>query len=130
LVGGPGLVHVDAYRLSSPAEIDDLDLDSSLADSVTLVEWGEGLAEQLSGDRLEVVVERADDPLDDTRRVWLRPVGRRWTEVDWPAWAEATARAEVAQAAAEPTTGGGRDMAESAAGGGRAAAGESEADHG
>jgi tRNA threonylcarbamoyladenosine biosynthesis protein TsaE len=85
LIGGPALVHVDAYRLGGPAEIDDLDLDSALADSVTLIEWGAGLAEQLSDDRLEVVIERADDPTDDTRLVQLRPVGRRWRDVDWSA---------------------------------------------
>jgi tRNA threonylcarbamoyladenosine biosynthesis protein TsaE len=82
-IGGPALVHVDAYRLGAPAEIDDLDLDSALADAVTLIEWGAGLAERLSDDRLEVVIERADDPMDDTRLVQLRPVGQRWREVDW-----------------------------------------------
>ena len=46
-VGGPDLVHVDAYRLGGLAELDDLDLDASLEESVTVVEWGEGLAERL-----------------------------------------------------------------------------------
>lgn len=41
---GPGLVHVDAYRLGGLEELDALDLDSSLEESVTVVEWGEGLA--------------------------------------------------------------------------------------
>jgi tRNA threonylcarbamoyladenosine biosynthesis protein TsaE len=54
LVGGPALVHVDAYRLGGLAEVDDLDLD--LAGSVTVVEWGEGLAEGLSADRLEITI--------------------------------------------------------------------------
>src|SRR3954464_13430485 len=44
---GPPLVHVDAYRLGSIAEVDDLDLDASLDDSVTVVEWGEGLVDEL-----------------------------------------------------------------------------------
>src|SRR5215468_11216743 len=48
LCGGPSLVHVDAYRLAGFAELDDLDLDASLAESVTIVEWGEGLAEGLA----------------------------------------------------------------------------------
>ena len=56
LVGGPPLVHVDAYRLGGFAELDDLDLDTSLEDSVTVVEWGHGLAEDLADDRLEVVL--------------------------------------------------------------------------
>ena len=46
---GPAhLVHVDAYRLTSPAELDDLDLDATLADAVTVVEWGQGIAEGLA----------------------------------------------------------------------------------
>ena len=57
LTGGPALVHADAYRLGGAAEIDDLDLDSSTASSVTVVEWGEGLAEGLSEDRLEIAIE-------------------------------------------------------------------------
>src|SRR5947207_6410831 len=39
LAGGPALVHADAYRLSGPAEVDDLDLDQAMAESVTVVEW-------------------------------------------------------------------------------------------
>ena len=50
--GGPDLVHVDAYRLGSLVEVDDLDLDASLADSVTVVEWGSGKVEGLAEDRL------------------------------------------------------------------------------
>ena len=46
--GGPALVHVDAYRLGDLAEVDDLDLDASLDDSVTVVEWGEGLVDDLA----------------------------------------------------------------------------------
>ena len=57
-VGGPALIHVDAYRLGSLEELDALDLDASLEDSVTLVEWGEGKAEALSQDRLMVSIER------------------------------------------------------------------------
>ena len=48
LVGGPDLVHVDAYRLGGIDELDDLDLDTSLDDAVTVVEWGAGLAEGLA----------------------------------------------------------------------------------
>ena len=90
LVGGPSLVHVDAYRLGGVAELDDLDLDTSLEDAVTVVEWGEGIAEGLADDRLEVRIERAvadgaagDGDLDP-RRVVVRPVGRRWLERPLP----------------------------------------------
>ena len=65
LRGGPALVHADAYRLGSRAEVDDLDLDADLDSSVTVVEWGEGLVEDLSPSFLEVrisVVRPAGPP--------------------------------------------------------------------
>ncbi|WP_084100843.1 tRNA (adenosine(37)-N6)-threonylcarbamoyltransferase complex ATPase subunit type 1 TsaE [Nocardioides luteus] len=92
-VGGPELVHVDAYRLGGIDELDDLDLDTDLDDAVTVVEWGEGLAEGLSESRLEIRIVRAEAdeaPLDlvdapdgaDPRRVEIVPVGPRWRGVD------------------------------------------------
>ncbi|MER6939478.1 tRNA (adenosine(37)-N6)-threonylcarbamoyltransferase complex ATPase subunit type 1 TsaE [Nocardioides sp. NPDC127514] len=92
-VGGPELVHVDAYRLGGIEELDDLDLDTDLDDAVTVVEWGEGLAEGLSESRLEIRIVRAEAdeaPLDlveapdgaDPRRVEILPVGARWRGVD------------------------------------------------
>lgn len=87
---GPPLVHVDAYRLGDAAEVDDLDLDASTDESVTVVEWGAGMAEQLSDHWLEVTFERRQatvlDPLgaqvpesgDDTRLVTVKPHGARW----------------------------------------------------
>ena len=79
LTGGPPLVHVDAYRLGGLAELDDLDLDMSVEDSVTVVEWGNGLAEGLTDDRLEVTVSRTSGDCDSERRtVRLTPVGARW----------------------------------------------------
>lgn len=77
LVGGPGLVHADAYRLGSVAEVDDLDLDASVEDSVTMVEWGEGMVEGLAEDRLEVAISSADGK---ERLVRLTGVGPRWSE--------------------------------------------------
>lgn len=56
LVGGPALVHVDAYRLGSALELDDLDLD--LDGSVVVVEWGRGMAEGLREHWWEVDIER------------------------------------------------------------------------
>ncbi len=99
LTPGPGLVHVDAYRLGSLDEVDALDLDTSLEDVVTVVEWGEGLVEQLADDRLEVRLERphggftgaAEGPDgDDTgaevgvRHTTVTAVGDRWTGVVLP----------------------------------------------
>jgi tRNA threonylcarbamoyladenosine biosynthesis protein TsaE len=96
LVGGPALVHVDAYRLESLIEVDDLDLDASLGQSVTVVEWGEGLVEGLASDRLQVRLDRPhgayspDGPapegpeheLDEPRTITFRGYGSRWAGVD------------------------------------------------
>ena len=81
---GPTLVHADAYRLGDVAELDDLDLDTSTADAVTVVEWGAGVAERLSSDRLEVSITRGGGEATDsadTRLVRVVPVGRRWAGV-------------------------------------------------
>jgi tRNA threonylcarbamoyladenosine biosynthesis protein TsaE len=59
LRGGPDLVHADAYRLGSQAEVDDLDLDADVDRAVTVVEWGEGLAERLSASFLEIAIAPA-----------------------------------------------------------------------
>lgn len=80
--GGPSLVHVDAYRLGSEAELFDLDLDLTLADSVTLVEWGAGLAEGLAPAVLDIDIRRSADPDDETRVVYLTGFGERWQGVD------------------------------------------------
>lgn len=58
LADGPDLVHVDAYRLGSSGEIDDIDLENTMDTSVTVVEWGRGLVEHLSDSRLEVTLLR------------------------------------------------------------------------
>lgn len=76
LVGGPELVHADAYRLGGIAELDDLDLDADLDDAVTVVEWGAGLAEGLAEDRLEVTL--VADPATEERTMEVRAVGPRW----------------------------------------------------
>jgi tRNA threonylcarbamoyladenosine biosynthesis protein TsaE len=71
------LVHVDAYRLGSVADVDDLDLDVTVADSVTVVEWGQGLVEQLADEHLEVRLDRRED---DVRTALLVPHGPGWEE--------------------------------------------------
>ncbi|MEJ5944385.1 tRNA (adenosine(37)-N6)-threonylcarbamoyltransferase complex ATPase subunit type 1 TsaE [Pseudokineococcus basanitobsidens] len=88
LAGGPALVHVDAYRLADALELEDLDLETDLAASVVVVEWGRGLVEDLAGDRLEVDLHRdvrvaPDVPaetgeVDERRTAVLRGVGQRW----------------------------------------------------
>ena len=79
LADGPALVHVDAYRLGSFAELEDIDLEASLDASVTLVEWGAGVAEGLADDRLDIDIRRGIDPDDDTRWDFLTGGGERWS---------------------------------------------------
>lgn len=100
LVDGPNLVHVDAYRLGAAAELDDIDLDATAANAITVVEWGDGMAEQLNDSWLHVRIEvrgpRPIDPLgtkhegevepepgedDAPRVVTIKPRGTRWAGV-------------------------------------------------
>ena len=76
LTGGAPLVHVDAYRLSSPAELDDLDLDFEGA--AVVVEWGAGMVDGIAESVLEVRIERRPD---DVREVVLDGTGPRWAAV-------------------------------------------------
>jgi tRNA threonylcarbamoyladenosine biosynthesis protein TsaE len=71
------LIHVDAYRLGSVTEVDDLDLDT--ANSVTVVEWGAGLAEVLADDRLEISI--SPDLDSQQRTVRITGFGTRWDAV-------------------------------------------------
>lgn len=90
---GPDLVHVDAYRLTSLEEVDALDLDTSLEESVTVVEWGTGRMETLADERLEIDIRRphgtdgGGEDLDDLaapapRELTVRGLGNRWAGVD------------------------------------------------
>jgi tRNA threonylcarbamoyladenosine biosynthesis protein TsaE len=93
----PALVHADAYRLGSALELDDLDLDTDTATSVTVVEWGEGLAEGLAADRLEIMITPHEDggfpgadgspgslEGDTLRTVRITGVGERWQDIQLP----------------------------------------------
>jgi tRNA threonylcarbamoyladenosine biosynthesis protein TsaE len=91
LRGGPDLVHADAYRLGSRAEVDDLDLDTDIDTSVTVVEWGEGLVEDLAPSFLEIAIAPAPDgtpdradpgeaDLDEARTVRVVGWGERWQD--------------------------------------------------
>lgn len=84
IVGGPPLVHVDAYRLASALELDDLDID--FIHSVVVVEWGAGMLDGVTDSWLEVVIVRPeggsehdlDDDLVEPRTVTLAGHGPRW----------------------------------------------------
>ena len=93
LTGGPALIHVDAYRLSSALELDDLDLD--LDSAVTVIEWGSEVVGAITDEWLEVDIARPragdeaereypDDPdaaVEEPRDVTLRAVGERFAGV-------------------------------------------------
>jgi tRNA threonylcarbamoyladenosine biosynthesis protein TsaE len=88
LGAGPDLVHADAYRLGSRAEVDDLDLDTDLATAVTVVEWGEGLVEDLADSLLVITIEPGatfavdDEAAAGPRVVRLEGRGGRWQHRD------------------------------------------------
>lgn len=100
--GGPDLVHVDAYRLGSAAEVDDIDLENTMDSSVTVVEWGHDRVEHLSESRMEIDLHRAigldagtrgagspaalpgdldfdAEDTDEPRTIVMRGYGPRWT---------------------------------------------------
>lgn len=81
LSAGPSLVHVDAYRVGSIEDIDALDLDASIEDSVTVVEWGLGRVEQLADSYLIIALDRSSaqtaEP-DDVRTLQWDAVGPAW----------------------------------------------------
>ena len=109
--GGPDLVHVDAYRLATPGEIDDIDLENTMDSAVTVVEWGVDRVEHLAASRLEIELVRAvgggsypavggsapaagsredagtfdfsDEDDDEPRTLRLGAIGPRWEGVDF-----------------------------------------------
>ena len=77
--GLPPLVHVDAYRLGSAAELDDLDI--PFANSIVLVEWGKGLTQDISQHWLEVELTRDTTGTTEDRQVKITGFGERWAGV-------------------------------------------------
>lgn len=79
LVGGPELVHVDAYRIDGTLDLEDLDLDADLAASVVVIEWGRGLADDLAANRVEVTLRRPIGAAEgDEREIVVTFVGPEW----------------------------------------------------
>ncbi|MBC7375212.1 MAG: tRNA (adenosine(37)-N6)-threonylcarbamoyltransferase complex ATPase subunit type 1 TsaE [Frankiales bacterium] len=83
------LVHVDAYRLrdAGPVHLDDLDLDEELPRSVTVVEWGEGVVDNLAPSRLQVILGRGAGTTQsgaDHRTATVIAHGQRWVVVHLP----------------------------------------------
>lgn len=74
--GGPELVHVDAYRLGSPQELDDLDID--FAHCITLIEWGRGFTDGISDSWLDIEIERDHTGASEDRKLRIEGHGPRW----------------------------------------------------
>ena len=75
------LVHVDAYRLSSPQELDDLDI--PFEKSIVLVEWGKGITEGISDNWIEIEFERDHSGQSEDRQVKIIGFGERWKDVSF-----------------------------------------------
>ena len=73
------LVHVDAYRLGSPSELDDLDIPFSQA--IVLVEWGKGLTDGIADNWLEIEIARDTTGVSETRTIQITGFGPRWQQV-------------------------------------------------
>ena len=71
---GPDLIHVDAYRVEDDLDMETVDLEASLEDSVTVVEWGQGKADRLSEDRFELSLQ-FDGEDEDARKISLVALG-------------------------------------------------------
>ena len=77
--GKAPFVHVDAYRLGSPAELDDLDI--PFASSIVFVEWGKGLTNDISENWLEVEIARDTTGATEDRQVKITGFGERWAGI-------------------------------------------------
>ncbi len=75
---GPKLVHVDAYRLNSAVELDDLDID--FANSIVVVEWARDYIDGIAENWLQVDINRESE--DESRSVKISGVGQRWEGVE------------------------------------------------
>ena len=75
---GPKLVHVDAYRLNSAVELDDLDID--FANSIVVVEWARDYIDGIAENWLQVDINRESE--DESRLVKISGVGQRWEGVE------------------------------------------------
>lgn len=75
---GPKLVHVDAYRLNSAVELDDLDID--FANSIVVVEWARDYVDGIAEDWFQVDINRESE--DESRLVKISGVGQRWEGVE------------------------------------------------
>ena len=72
------LFHMDAYRLESTSEAEELDLDSMLAQGALLIEWPERMNGLIPNERLWVNLEHIDE---EEREMKFKATGRRYDEL-------------------------------------------------
>jgi len=76
---GPKLTHVDAYRLSSAVELDDLDID--FENAIVVIEWARDFLDGYAEDYLEIEIDRSNE--DEVRKLTIHPHGKRWEGVNF-----------------------------------------------
>ncbi len=75
------LIHVDAYRLGSPAELDDLDID--FENSITFIEWGRDFVDGLFESWLDIEIDRDQTGESELRKVRITGEGERWNSLEF-----------------------------------------------
>lgn len=83
---GPELIHIDAYRLTGPEQLHDLDLEDH-PNSVIVLEWGAPYIHSLTDSWLQIEIARgseiiADDPVAGDRVITISAFGERWKKLD------------------------------------------------
>ncbi|WP_250505239.1 tRNA (adenosine(37)-N6)-threonylcarbamoyltransferase complex ATPase subunit type 1 TsaE [Bowdeniella massiliensis] len=79
----PDLVHVDAYRLTGLLDLETIDLDASIPETITVIEWGEALVDELGVDYLTITLDREAGGLaEGARLAHLTPHGSRWSAAE------------------------------------------------
>ncbi len=77
--GTPGLCHVDAYRLSSAAEFEELGLRDWQEGNIMAIEWADRVADALPAERIAIAMGFGDG--DNERLLGLTATTRRLTNL-------------------------------------------------
>ena len=75
---GDRLFHMDAYRLDSMPEAEELDLDSMLADGALLIEWPGRIDGLVPAERLWISLEHISE---EEREMKFKAIGKRYDEL-------------------------------------------------
>jgi tRNA threonylcarbamoyladenosine biosynthesis protein TsaE len=72
------LFHMDAYRLDSTPEAEELDLDSMLAQGPLIIEWPERMSELIPADRLWIQFDAINE---EEREMKFKSSGKRYDDL-------------------------------------------------